>query len=425
MDCEKFESTLLDELYDELDEVTSAAAKRHVGGCARCASLLSGLKATRRVAVLPIVEPPADLEERILAAAREAQKVVPIGRRASRVISWAGSWAMRPQTGMAAVFLLMTGLSALLLRGKHPAPPASMSVHEQGEPVASVQTTTLERPPGDSVEPKAPAAAAPVLAPTPAQSVAASDSVLDGYLGRGHAAPAPRSKAAAIADRDDAPSALAAAPVANAKRSTVYAPGGPGGGGGASAAAAAPAPAAPPASPPSPPAFASEAVDLSVASGAGQAQAPSNGSFANAMAAYNAGDYGTATTLFDGLASSGDLTSALWAARSVRRGSGCGAAVARYDQIARAGAGTTAGYDAVFEGGQCYRQMGQWDSAQTRFRSLITVPSYVDRAKTELAQMAPRPAAKPQMKAGAQQQAPATQQASPPAATANKVPVSY
>ena len=35
MDCEKFESTLLDELYDELDEVTSAAAKRHVSGCSR------------------------------------------------------------------------------------------------------------------------------------------------------------------------------------------------------------------------------------------------------------------------------------------------------------------------------------------------------------------------------------------------------
>src|ERR1700734_36757 len=122
MDCEKFESTLLDELYDELDEVTSAAAKRHVGGCSRCASLLSGLKTTRRLAVLPIVEPPAGLEDRILEAAREAQKVVPLTRRASHVVSRAGSWAMRPQTGMAAVFLLGIGLSALLLQGRHAAP---------------------------------------------------------------------------------------------------------------------------------------------------------------------------------------------------------------------------------------------------------------------------------------------------------------
>ena len=148
MDCEKFESTLLDELYDELDEVTSAAAKRHVGGCSRCAALLSGMKATRRLAVLPLVEPPADLEDRILAAAREAQKVVPLTRQASRAISRAGSWAMRPQTGMAAVFLLGIGLSALLLKGKHAAPPSTMTVSEQGEPVPSATTVTLARPAG-------------------------------------------------------------------------------------------------------------------------------------------------------------------------------------------------------------------------------------------------------------------------------------
>src|SRR5262245_44864230 len=127
MDCERFENTMIDELYDELDEVTSAAAKRHVAGCARCASLLSGLKATRRIAVLPIVEPPADLEERILAAAREAQKVVPLRGRVSRAVSWAGRWAMRPQTAMAAVFLLMIGSSALLLRNKYSASRSSAS----------------------------------------------------------------------------------------------------------------------------------------------------------------------------------------------------------------------------------------------------------------------------------------------------------
>ena len=54
MDCEKFETSLLAELYDELDEVTSAAAKRHVAGCSRCASLLSGLRATRRLATLGV-----------------------------------------------------------------------------------------------------------------------------------------------------------------------------------------------------------------------------------------------------------------------------------------------------------------------------------------------------------------------------------
>ena len=35
MDCARFETTMIDELYDELDELTSAAAKRHVAGCAK------------------------------------------------------------------------------------------------------------------------------------------------------------------------------------------------------------------------------------------------------------------------------------------------------------------------------------------------------------------------------------------------------
>ena len=50
---------------------------------------------------------PPGLEERILSATEEASKVVPISRgRLSRLVSAAGTWAMRPQTAMAAVFLL-------------------------------------------------------------------------------------------------------------------------------------------------------------------------------------------------------------------------------------------------------------------------------------------------------------------------------
>src|SRR5579871_1978842 len=118
MDCEKFESAMMDELYGELDELTSAAAKRHIASCARCAARISGLRATRRVATVPLVDPPAGLEERILAAARDATTVVPIRRRMAHAVSLAGSWAMRPQTAMAAVFLVMVGSSLLLLRGR-------------------------------------------------------------------------------------------------------------------------------------------------------------------------------------------------------------------------------------------------------------------------------------------------------------------
>src|SRR4051794_4211657 len=107
MDCEKFESALMDELYGELDELTSAAMKRHVAGCARCAAILGGLRATRRVASLPVIDPPDGLETRILAATARVQPVVPLGLRLARAVSLAGSWAMRPQTAMAAVFLVM------------------------------------------------------------------------------------------------------------------------------------------------------------------------------------------------------------------------------------------------------------------------------------------------------------------------------
>src|SRR5580693_5543492 len=136
MDCEKFESAMMDELYGELDELTSAAAKRHVAGCARCTALISGFRATRRVAKMPMVDTPADLEERILAAVREAQKVVPLGRRVARAVSFAGGWAMRPQTAMAALFLVMIGTSVLLLRGRSSRQPASADVivTEEGTP---------------------------------------------------------------------------------------------------------------------------------------------------------------------------------------------------------------------------------------------------------------------------------------------------
>src|SRR5262245_52361043 len=132
MECEKFETLLLDELYDELDELTSAAVKRHVSGCARCGGILNDLRATRRGISLPVVPVPPGLEDRILAAAKEAQKVVPIRSRMSRVVSVAGSWAMRPQTAMAAVFLLMIGTSAFLIRSKTYGSKATVSVTVEG-----------------------------------------------------------------------------------------------------------------------------------------------------------------------------------------------------------------------------------------------------------------------------------------------------
>jgi hypothetical protein len=364
MDCEKFESTLMDELYGELDELTSAASKRHMAGCARCASLLGGLKATRRVAVLPILDTPPGLEEKILLAATEARKLVPFRGRVARAVSLAGSWAMKPQTAMAAVFLLMIGGGLAIYGGPKisaKGTAASMTITEEGAPAAMASAA----PVGQSNEPMDLAAAANAhgtlqqdRAPAPVATATA--------------AIAPDLQAVAQGDLPGSPAAdeIAARGVASKSSNSLGSSGAAIGGGmiaPAAAASAAPQQAA-------------------------QAMAPSSTSaadFATATAAYRAQNYDEATRDFDALAAAGDDNAALWAARSVRDGNGCATAVNRFDALAGRAYGTQPGYDATFEAGQCYKAMGSFDAARQRFARLLTVPSHAARAQAELNKMAP------------------------------------
>ena len=132
MDCERFDTNLMDALFEELDEVTSAAMKRHADSCDRCAELESGMRATLDVGQLPLEQPSDDLEARILAAAFEAQRGEPWYRKVVRSLSWAGSYAMRPQFAMAALLVIVLGSSVLLLRAK----PDSVAVTpaQDGQP---------------------------------------------------------------------------------------------------------------------------------------------------------------------------------------------------------------------------------------------------------------------------------------------------
>lgn len=131
MDCEKFDRVMLDLLYDELDELTHAAAKRHMETCSRCGPIASELRATRDVGVLPMVEAPASLTERILDAERQARRDLPLGQRMGRAVSALAGYAMRPQLAMAALFLLMIGTSLFLLRPKL-GDPEAVKVTERG-----------------------------------------------------------------------------------------------------------------------------------------------------------------------------------------------------------------------------------------------------------------------------------------------------
>ena len=133
MDCEKFDQIVLDLLYDELDEITSAAAKRHMEHCARCKEIGTRLRATREVGTLPLLDAPQGLELRILEAERRARRELPARQRLGRAVSMLAGYAMRPQLAMAALLLLVIGSSLLLLRAR-PGEQKSMMVTERGVP---------------------------------------------------------------------------------------------------------------------------------------------------------------------------------------------------------------------------------------------------------------------------------------------------
>lgn len=149
MDCEKFDQQMLDALYGELDEPSLASFERHVESCSRCKPIYAGLRATRDVGVLPLVEPSDDLEEKILAAAGAAERRTPWTRKVLRGLAWAGSHAMRPQLAMAALFFLVIGSSLLLLRARPNSQYAvPVRVTERGAPAddSEAQARSLEQP---------------------------------------------------------------------------------------------------------------------------------------------------------------------------------------------------------------------------------------------------------------------------------------
>jgi tetratricopeptide (TPR) repeat protein len=133
MDCERFERVVLDLLYDELDELTAASARRHLDHCSRCQAIAQGLRATREVGALPLVDPPDGLELRILEAERKARAGLPIRKRVGRAVSVLAGYAMRPQLAMAALLLLAIGSSLIFLRGR-PGDRERVQVTERGAP---------------------------------------------------------------------------------------------------------------------------------------------------------------------------------------------------------------------------------------------------------------------------------------------------
>ena len=418
MDCKTFDDHLMNELYGELDEVTSAAMARHAESCTAspsCATKLAGLRSAREAVTveLPYIEPPADLEDRILAATRGARPVVPLRRRMGGAVSWAGAWAMRPQTAMAAVFLLMIGSSLAFLRTHRAKSESSnaVAVSDMGKPEPAPPAAD----PAEQANLPSASAAAPVVAaatplPAPAVPMATSAAIgsldeakddsnlrgrqsapttpassalaLNGYDGDSKNAPAKTAPmyhatstgGAALSDPSDPPSAgvrkgeaalarAAAKPKQSDKEATDLEQGGSS------------APGAPP---------------PSQAQAASQA-ASSDDAFTRGQQAYTARRFDEARDDFDA-AAGGNVAAALWAARSVRDGQGCASAASRFDDVVNRAPSSSVGFDARLEGARCYRALGKTDAARARLVPLLTVPSHASRAQAELASMAPPPA---------------------------------
>ncbi|HEY2368631.1 MAG TPA: zf-HC2 domain-containing protein [Polyangiaceae bacterium] len=378
MDCEKFESLLIDELYGELDEVTSAAVRRHAAGCARCGALLSGLRATRKVAALPMEEPPGDLEDRILSAVREQQKVLPFRARASSALSRAGAWAMRPQTAMAAVFLVVIGTSFVLVQSRKQVSTAAANA--EGMPMQAAAAAT------------APGAAASAYAFDQKESAFA-------HGVEEKRADVPKAMPSTIVadntatttdgdrERDKAKDELAkndtianAAPIGGLDMT-------------------------------------STTRGATVTGGQGQAmqQQAAGGGGSAAYGNVQAQPLAVAEARTQAHANANGSSSALAQAKALKQQSGCAQAVGQFDQLrGRADVGG----EATLEAARCYRALGNSDAARQRYSSLAST-QYATTAQQELDAMAPAAARKTAAPAHME-----TQAAAPPRATATTAPQS-
>jgi tetratricopeptide (TPR) repeat protein len=221
---------------------------------------------------------------------------------------------MRPQTAMAAVFLVMIGTSVLLLRGKstRAALGDGVTVTEQGTPAPAAPPELMRTPHEPAMASAAPFAQPPAAEERPVAALQRS--------AKGASAPAGRGAADALAfnqERDDAPDER----------------------------------------------------------------------FHAALRSYRAGRFDDAARAFESLPSSDPNAPDLWAARSVRDGKGCRAAVVRFDKAAAHHRRATAGSDALLEGALCYRALGDAAAARARLTPLLDADAYRDRARAELDQL--------------------------------------
>ena len=376
MDCEKFDRVVLDLLYDELDELTSAAAKRHVEHCSRCRTISGGLRATRSVGALKLVDPPEGLELKILEAEHGARARLPARQRLGRAVSIMASYAMRPQLAMAALLVLMIGSSLFFLRGQ-PGGRGNVLVTERGVPETESDSVAIvptpERLPAGEASRQEQAHGALAAKPGASEGELEKD-------GR-------RERKAADSD------ALAAEPAANAAR-------------------------------------------VAAKGGADAGTGNESEAYEAALGAYRDGRYVEAQRRFEDVANRGGNKAAqasLYAAQAMRSKSGCPAAAPLFAEVHARYRGSSVGSDAAWQAADCYQAIGEFSRARESYESLLSDSAYGDRAQAALSdlkereqrQVATRAAARPTQAAAkaakAKADAPA-EQAAPKQAPAQTKP---
>jgi hypothetical protein len=329
MDCEKFETVVMGLLYGELDELTEAAAKRHIEHCSRCKGISAGLRATREVGALVLVDPPERLELGILEAERRLNAKLPLRKRLGRGVSILAVYAMRPQLAMAALLLLMIGSSLFFLRAR-PGAQDSVLVTERGTPEAEAEHVAIVAVPEPAVAAPAPVASAamPKLASAKSEAVAARDREAD----------KPSEANAEAPKTDDAKSGLGDAETLPGTE-------------------------------------------------------PAADSMDAASAAFAGGRYVEAQRRFEEIAARGGSeapVAALQAVEALRRQRGCPAAAPRYDDVHARYPGTPSGNEAAWQAGDCYRALGELTRARQSLEALLPVAEYRSRAEAALQELTAR-----------------------------------
>ena len=362
MDCEKFDRIVLDLMYGELDELTEAAAKRHIEHCSRSKGVSSGLRATREVGALALVDPPPGLELGILEAERRLNAKLPLKKKLGRGVSILAVYAMRPQLAMAALLLLMIGSSLFFLRGRSGARD-SVLITEHGVPETEAEHVAIRPAPARNVEAAPLSSAMPKLASAKSEAVAARE-----HEGDKPSEPVAELDAAKDSDIKGAANEAEALPGTE----------------------------------------------------------PAADSMDAASAAFQGGRYVEAQRRFEEIAARGGSeapAAALQAVEALRRQRGCPAAAPRYEEVHSRYRDTPSGNEAAWQAGDCYRALGELSHARQSLEALLEVAEYRSRAEAALQELTAREAqvaSARKAKAAAAGASPVP--ASPPAAAAPAKP---